>query len=154
LGGNGGCFAEETMVVIDFDGASVPISWLRKGDYVIAWEGEQFVLAQVAAAWHMDGKALFKAIFANGSEVYATLLQPFLTDTWTWTNLIDLQPGDRVMLWDEVTNSLQATTLIDVDGTEERVERVYDIDVEYPIESFVVEGGIVAHNKKPPQIPA
>ena len=142
--GPGNSFAAGSEVLLA-DGSSRPIDEIEPGDTVLSYEpetgrsGGRTVEATIVGS----GEKTLVDVELNDDIIVATDLHPFwVVNDETWTDAIDLEPGDQLLLSDGTTSDVTAITV------RAETTTVYNLTVA-DIHTYFVEAGgdyVLVHN--------
>lgn len=141
---SGGCFARGTPVLTT--SGLQPIESIRAGDWVYAYNVERATVTwrQVVTATVRESPTIQLAFRARSgaaatSTVRATVSHPFLLCDSRWVEAALLRPGDCLI------TATGTATLIAL-GSADRLESVFNFEVEGDHDYFVGELSLVVHN--------
>ena len=134
------CFPPERSVLMG-DGTYKPISLIRKGDVVKAYEkGVLKDVKVIEVKKHRLG--LYRFIDINNGEIVATPNHKFLTPNGEYKSLEEFSIGDEILFLDGKKTIFSKEEFY-------RYTYVYDLSVEAP-HNYIV-GDLIGHNRGPAQ---
>ncbi|RHX77418.1 polymorphic toxin-type HINT domain-containing protein, partial [Leptospira yasudae] len=135
------CFVAGTLIKTK-DGYK-KIEEIQVGDYVLSYNesSESTEYNQVVKTFEREATRIYKIVYENGRIIETTETHPFYIDGKGWISAKYLVRGDRSVLVNEGSLSIVSISIDD------RLETVYNFEVENAHTYFVTEDAMLVHNK-------
>jgi predicted lipid-binding transport protein (Tim44 family) len=138
---NKGCFLPDNLILLA-DGREVPISTVRPGDHLLAFNHEgSIVRTQVRNVLRLEA-AEYVVLKTDRETLRVTADHPFYIGEGTFRTLEALRVGDTIITWDG--HSLAPQHIASME-TIPGLTPVYNLQTDYPHTFFV--GHVAVHNK-------
>ena len=138
---NKGCFLPESQV-LRTDGTETPISAVKPGDELLAFESEGHMVRTRVREVIQHEVEEYIVLKTEGATLRVTAEHPFYVGRGTYKTVEALKEGDSVFAWDGQWLSKQQ--IVSWHRVHERVQ-VFNLQTDQPNTFFA--GGIAVHNK-------
>ncbi len=140
------CFSAKTKVLTP--SGSQAIENLRVGDKVLSYdlESSQTITTKISKVFVHNNRKILQVLLSNGNLLKVTPEHPFYNyESRQWVNIGDMIVGQKVMVVDSKGNNLPVS-IVSM-KPESQAITVYNLEVDNPVHNYMVEGGILVHNK-------